>query len=127
MAKSVVVNKRQCSCGGPKTSRAMVCRKCRPDLDDYLKSRYDLSTAGINELKKYISANGCGPCGVCAICGRNFVLIGNNPYPVIDHNSDDTDERVRCCTRCNSQVVAPARVELMLKRYEEESKAHLTA
>lgn len=41
----------------------------------------------------------------CCICGNNFSGYGHNPQPV-----DDT-EGARCCDRCNSSVVIPARMK----------------
>ena len=49
---------------------------------------------------------------ICAICGERFEGFGNNPAPF---------KGDRCCDRCNSLVVIPARLlHIYAKRKEEK-------
>lgn len=43
----------------------------------------------------------------CCICGKKFVGWGNDPWPV------NMDEKARCCDKCNSEKVLPARLAQM--------------
>ncbi len=52
----------------------------------------------------------------CCICGNNFSGYGHNPQPV-----DDT-EGARCCDRCNSSVVIPARMKNYILGSESTDK-----
>lgn len=44
---------------------------------------------------------------ICCICGKEFEGYGNNPYPIKNEG--------RCCEECNSQIVIPERLRLILK------------
>ena len=44
----------------------------------------------------------------CSICGAGFYGWGHNPQPV----KKDVD--ARCCGFCNSMVVIPSRLDMML-------------
>ena len=50
----------------------------------------------------------------CCICGKKFFGHGNNPWPIIDDESED----VRCCDECNLNIVVPARIELLWEGYD---------
>ena len=51
----------------------------------------------------------------CSICGNEISdNFGNNPWPVRINEED------RCCDRCNSTFIIPAR--LMLGRVEKENR-----
>ena len=39
----------------------------------------------------------------CCICGKKFKGYGNNPFPVVNNG--------RCCDKCNSNVVIPAKMQ----------------
>ena len=52
----------------------------------------------------------------CCICENNFSGYGHNPQPV-----DDT-EGARCCDRCNSSVVIPARLKNYILGSESSDK-----
>jgi hypothetical protein len=52
----------------------------------------------------------------CCICENNFSGYGHNPQPV-----DDT-EGARCCDRCNSSVVIPARLKNYILGSESTDK-----
>lgn len=43
---------------------------------------------------------------VCSICQRNYFGWGNNAQPVNDG---------RCCDDCNTMIVLPERISLILK------------
>ena len=107
---------RVCVCGNPKSAKALLCQACRKELNYYLARRCQLE--GIyfnkNEFVEHIKERGFGDAGTCAICGGNYVLGGNNPFPVVK------GEDACCCTRCNEEVVIPARLKEFVRRYEEE-------
>ena len=42
----------------------------------------------------------------CCICGKEVDEYGNNPQPV--------REKGKCCEKCNSNVVVPARILAVL-------------
>jgi hypothetical protein len=46
----------------------------------------------------------------CVICNKMIMddVFGNNPAPVKDDGN--------CCSKCNREVVLPARVEIMLSK-----------
>jgi hypothetical protein len=52
----------------------------------------------------------------CCICENNFSGYGHNPQPI-----DDT-EGARCCDRCNSSVVIPARLKNYILGSESSDK-----
>lgn len=47
----------------------------------------------------------------CCICGESFVGYGNNPAPITSKG--------RCCNKCNSEVVIPARLLRLQKEVTE--------
>lgn len=49
----------------------------------------------------------------CCICGKEFEGFGNNPEPV------DTAPDARCCNKCNSKFVIPARVKEALRNSDD--------
>ena len=50
----------------------------------------------------------------CCICGEELIVReGNNPFPVREWSAIGTDKN-RCCHKCNSEIVIPAR---MASRY----------
>ena len=46
----------------------------------------------------------------CCICGYRVGGYGNNPWPV------SIEPDARCCDKCNSTVVIPARLDLMQRK-----------
>ena len=44
---------------------------------------------------------------ICCICGKKVREWGNNPYPVV------ADEGLKCCDKCDMEVVLPARIRQM--------------
>lgn len=40
----------------------------------------------------------------CCICGKKFIGIGNNPFPI------NNDKNARCCNKCNVVYVNVARM-----------------
>ena len=55
--------------------------------------------------------------GKCCFCGKDFNHYGNNPFPYFMD-----DEEKRCCDKCNSEKVVPARTKLIQFCYEYEQK-----
>lgn len=56
----------------------------------------------------------------CCICGDIMTAnTGNNPYPVKPYSSYG-DKENRCCNKCNTGVVIPARLFLheMKRKYK---------
>lgn len=45
--------------------------------------------------------------GVCCLCGGEYTLFDNDPYPLCDEN----DYSSRCCAICNWKKVIPARLQ----------------
>lgn len=41
----------------------------------------------------------------CALCGRKFIGLGNNPCPIIDGSKGQV-----CCDECNVRKVIPERM-----------------
>ena len=51
----------------------------------------------------------------CCICGKEFTGYGNNPYP--------TKQQGRCCDKCNTKIVIPARlasIGISSKRWQKQ-------
>jgi hypothetical protein len=55
---------------------------------------------------------------VCSICGKTSHGFGNNPQPVRPKDAQ------RCCDRCNSDVVIPARLKQMLHDDSSANQHH---
>ena len=47
----------------------------------------------------------------CCLCGKPFMGYGNSPKPFTD------DIRMRCCDKCNTLYVVPARI--LLQEYDK--------
>ena len=41
---------------------------------------------------------------LCDICGNPFTEWGNNPWPILNHDT------AVCCDSCNTKFVIPARI-----------------
>lgn len=41
------------------------------------------------------------------VCGKEIIGFGNNPWPVKDSGC--------CCDECNSRVVIPARIAMLVR------------
>lgn len=52
---------------------------------------------------------------ICCICGKKVLEWGNDPYPVV------TDEGLKCCDKCDMEVVLPARIRQMNKTQRREA------
>lgn len=46
----------------------------------------------------------------CCICEKEFEGFGNNPYPVFVNTNDD--ELKECCSRCNTEIVIPFKLQI---------------
>ena len=65
---------------------------------------------------------------ICCICDNTFdenkteeVLLGSMRFMSKGgHNPDPVKDQGKCCSKCNYEVVIPARLEMM---YESESKS----
>ena len=74
-----------------------------PDLEGRINELANYESVNVNEFISFLESQKLGSVGKCAICSHIYVYSGNNPAPVI--NDDDA----RCCSKCNAEVVIPAR------------------
>ena len=51
----------------------------------------------------FAAKEGINPTGTCCICGKEYVLGGYNPFPVVE------DRDARCCRSCDKGYVLPTR------------------
>ena len=57
--------------------------------------------------------------GTCCLCGGEYTRWGNNPYPLC--NKDDYSSR--CCDKCDTEKVIPARIRNAANIQVRERKA----
>jgi len=101
-----------CGCGNKKKDGSFACEDCLQELEERYRilQKNDYHTIlgrkemTLTEFLKNFSEKGVSDCGVCAICGKRYTFMGHNPFPVIE------DEDARCCSKCNEEVVTPARL-----------------
>ena len=99
-----------CACGNSKKAKELSCAVCNKALRYYLDQR--VKCEGLNRTKFIQSAykvHGIGVAGKCSLCDGNYIYGGNNPQPVID------DYDARCCEKCNTEIVMPARFSHITK------------
>lgn len=51
---------------------------------------------------------------VCVLCGEPFTEFGNNPWPLAELTEEEPPFDGRCCGMCNSNLVIPARLALLV-------------
>lgn len=62
---------------------------------------------------------------ICCICSKEFdefekvELAGQEWIAYSGHNPSPVKEEGRCCTKCNFEVVIPARLELITKQEKQ--------
>jgi hypothetical protein len=50
----------------------------------------------------------------CVLCGKIIFGWGNNPSPLATKGE--------CCEMCNTTLVIPARIDMMFRRRDDESR-----